>query len=63
MPIGKLKAARNALIGALDVNGDGVVDHRDAIVAAKIAGATAAGVGVTALASASAGSAIIATGA
>lgn len=63
MPLGKLKAARNALVGALDVNGDGVIDHRDAIVAAKIAGASAAGVGVTAFASASAGSAIIATGA
>lgn len=56
MPIQKLR-------NALDVNGDGVIDHRDAIVAAKIAGATVVGAGATALASASAGSAIVATGA
>jgi hypothetical protein len=63
MPIKRLKSAKSSLISGLDVNGDGVVDHRDALVAAKIAGATAVGAGATALASASAGSMIIATGA
>lgn len=63
MPTKVLKAAKDMASKTLDLNGDGVVDHRDAVVAAKIIGAAAAGVGSTALASAAAGSAIVATGA
>jgi hypothetical protein len=38
MPAKKLIAAKNKMMATLDVNGDGVIDHRDAFVAAKIAG-------------------------
>lgn len=63
MPIKKIKRVASAATTALDINGDGVVDHRDAIAAAKLVGATAAGVGATASAGAIAGSLIVATGA
>ena len=63
MPVKKLIAARNRAIASLDVNGDGVVDHHDAVAAAKITGAAVAGLGVTAITSASLGSAIVASGA
>lgn len=63
MPINRIRAAKKAMISGLDLNGDGVIDHRDAIVAAKIVGSATVGAGATALASASMGSAIIATGA
>jgi hypothetical protein len=63
MPTKKNKATRSALSKALDVNGDGVVDYKDAIAAAKIASSAVAGVGATAIYSASAGSTIVAMGA
>lgn len=63
MVIKKLVAGKNAVMSTLDVNGDGVVNHQDAVVAAKIAGAAAIGVGATAAVSAAAGSAIVAAGA
>ena len=48
---------------ALDVNGDGLVDHRDAIEAAKLVGPAAAGIGATALASTVTSSFFVETGA
>jgi len=63
MPIKKMRSLGGTVNKALDVNGDGVVDHKDAVAAAKIAGAAVAGAGATALISAAAGSAIVATGA
>lgn len=63
MVMKRLVAGRKAVLSSLDVNGDGVVDSKDAVVAAKIVGAAAVGVGATAVASASAGSAIILSGA
>jgi hypothetical protein len=63
MPINYIKTVAKAATNALDVNGDGVVDHRDAIAAVKIAGVATAGVGATAAAGAFSGSAIVATGA
>jgi hypothetical protein len=63
MPIKKIKAAKKAIIAGLDMNGDGVIDRKDAIVAARIIGAETIGAGATALVSATAGSAIVAIGA
>lgn len=63
MPIEYIKKAASAAANMLDVNGDGVIDHNDAIAAAKIAGAATLGVGATAAAGAISGSTIIATGA
>jgi len=63
MPIERMKSIAGSVSGALDVNGDGVVNYLDAIAAAKLAGAAVAGAGVTAAAGALAGSAIVATGA
>lgn len=63
MPIKKIRAAASSFSSVFDVNGDGVIDHRDAVAAAKIAGSAAAGVGGTVLISAAAGSTLVATGA
>lgn len=63
MPIKYIKDAAKVAANALDVNGDGVIDHRDAVAAGKIAGAATVGAGVTAAAGVLAGSAIVATGA
>ena len=63
MPIERFRGLTKSMSGVLDVNGDGVNDHLDAIAAAKIAGSAVVGVGATAAAGAVAGSAIVATGA
>ena len=63
MPIRYIKKAAKAAANVLDVNGDGVIDHRDAVAAAKIAGAVTVGAGATAAAGAIAGSTIVTTGA
>ncbi|MGV8986428.1 MAG: hypothetical protein ACOH2H_09115 [Cypionkella sp.] len=63
MPLSHIKRAAKTMSGVMDVNGDGVIDHRDAIAAAKITVAAATGVGITAIASATAGTAIVAAGA
>lgn len=63
MPIARIKSAAKNMSGVLDVNGDGVIDHLDAVAVAKIAGSAVAGFGATAAAGAMAGSAIVATGA
>jgi hypothetical protein len=63
MPMQYIKNAAQAAVSVLDVNGDGVIDHKDALAAAKIAGAATVGVGATAAAGAIAGSSIVATGA
>lgn len=63
MVIKHIKAAASAASSILDVNGDGVVDHKDAIAAAKITGAAAVGAGATIAAGTLAGSAIVSTGA
>lgn len=63
MSLKHIKRAAKSVSGLLDVNGDGVIDHRDAVAAAKITVAAAAGVGATAIASVAAGSAIVAAGA
>ena len=63
MPIRYIKTAAMAAVNVLDANGDGVIDHRDAVAAAQIAGAATVGVGATIAAGAIAGSTIVATGA
>lgn len=63
MPINYIKNAAKAAVNVLDVNGDGVIDHWDAVAAAQIAGAATVGVAATAAAGAVAGSTIVATGA
>lgn len=63
MPRERIKSAAKNMSGVLDVNGDGVIDHRDAVAAAQIAGSAIVGIGATVAAGAVAGSAIVATGA
>lgn len=63
MVIKLIKDAASSASSLFDVNGDGVVDYKDAIAAAKITGAAVVGAGATAAAGAVAGSTIVTTGA
>jgi hypothetical protein len=63
MPLKQIKKATSIASSVLDVNGDGVVDYRDAIAAAKIASAVTLGAGATVAAGAIAGSTIVSAGA
>ncbi|MEI6797610.1 MAG: hypothetical protein WCO04_00145 [Pseudomonadota bacterium] len=63
MTLKQIKKAASTASSVLDINGDGVVDYRDAIAAAKIAGAATLGAGASVAAGALAGSTIVTAGA
>jgi hypothetical protein len=63
VPHKQIKKATSIASSVLDVNGDGVVDYRDAIAAAKVASAVTLGAGATVAAGAIAGSTIVSAGA